>query len=165
MSETLEEYQWRTYRYVTRCKWISGVTREATARWLMIIDLTLRVNSTRSYTRVFALVINTSLRVSAVRILNAFRSAAFVGITSIIGQTSARSRAIALFTYGICTARWRIAWQLHWEDNYRTKMFIQNVQQYQFKIKLLTRFLKGIDSTQAQISIVIYFEKTKGEKK
>lgn len=105
MSETLEEYHQRTYRYVTRRKWISGVTREATAGWLMIIDLALRVNSTCSHARILALVIDTSLRVSAIRILNAFRSTAFIRITSIIGQTSARSRAITLFTYSIRTAR------------------------------------------------------------
>lgn len=84
----------------------------------MIINLAFRVNSTRPHARILALVVNASFRVSAIRILNAFRSAALVGIASIIGQTSARSRAITLFTHGIRTAWRRIAWQLHWENSF-----------------------------------------------
>lgn len=105
MSETSEEYHRRTYRYVARCKWVSGITGETTAGWLMIIDLALSVNSARSYAWILALVIDASFRVNAIRILNTLRSAALVGITSIIGQTSTRSRAITLFTYGVRATR------------------------------------------------------------
>lgn len=105
MSKTSEESQRRTYRYVAGCEWISGITGETTAGWLMIIDLALSINSARPHARILALVIDASFRVSAVRILNALRSAALIRITSIIGQASTRSRAITLFTYGVRTAR------------------------------------------------------------
>lgn len=112
-----------TYWYVARCKRVSSVTVEATAGWLMIINLALRVNSARTYTRILALVVNASLRVNAIRILHAFRSAAHVRIPGIIGQTCTRARAVTLFTYGVCTARRRIAWQLRWENGYKTKKY------------------------------------------
>lgn len=66
MSETSKKYHRRTYWYMARRKWVSGVTREATAGWLMIIDLTLRVNSARSHARILTLIVNASLRVSAI---------------------------------------------------------------------------------------------------
>jgi len=109
---------------MARCKWVSGVTREATAGWLMVINLALSINSACSHAWIFALVVNASLRMSAIRILNTFRSAALVRITSVIRQTSARSRAIMFFTNGIRTARRRIAWQLHWKDSYKTKIYL-----------------------------------------
>lgn len=112
-----------TYWYVARCKWVPSVTIKATTGWLMIINLALRVNSARSYTRIFALVINASLCVSAIRVLHAFRSAALIRITGIIRQTGTRTRAIALFTHGVCTTRRRIAWQLRWENGYKAKKY------------------------------------------
>lgn len=114
-----------TYWYVARCKWIPNVTIKAATGWLMIINLALRVNSARSYTRIFALVINASLRVSAIRVLHAFRSAALIRITGIIRQTGARTRAVALFTHGVCTTWRRIAWQLRWENGYKAKKYLE----------------------------------------
>lgn len=108
---------------MTRREWISGVARKATARWLMIVNLTLCINSARSNARILALVVNASLRVNAIRILNAFRSAALVWIAGVIGQTSARARTIALFAYGVCTARRRIAGQWRREDSWKIKMY------------------------------------------
>jgi len=106
---------------VARRKRVSGVTVEAATGWLMIINLTLRVDSTRSNTGILALVVNASLRVSAIRVLHAFWSTALVRITGIIGQTGTRAHAITLFTHGVCTARRRIAWQLRWENGYKAK--------------------------------------------
>jgi len=125
VSETSKRYDQRTYYWcMARRKWVSGVTREATAGWLMVINLALSINSACSHAWIFALVVNASLRVSAIRILNAFRSAALVGITSVIRQTSTRSRAIMFFTYGVRTARRRITWQLYWKDSYKTKIYL-----------------------------------------
>lgn len=90
---------------MTRRKRISSVTGETTAGWLMIVNLTLCINSTRTYTRIFALVVDASLRVHAIRVLNAFRSATLVWITGVVGQTSARARTVTLFAHGVCAAR------------------------------------------------------------
>jgi len=90
---------------MARSKRISSVAIKTTTGWLMIINLALRVNTACTYARILALVVDASLRVHAVRVLNAFRSATLVRIAGVIGQTGAGTRAVTLFTYGIRAAR------------------------------------------------------------
>jgi late competence protein required for DNA uptake (superfamily II DNA/RNA helicase) len=88
----------------------------------MIINLALRINTACTYARILALVVDASLCVHAIRVLNAFRSATLVRIAGVIGQTSAGTGTITLFTYGVRTARRRVAWQLRWESSCKIKI-------------------------------------------
>lgn len=106
---------------MTRFKRISGVTGKATARRLVIVNLALRVDPARSYARVLALVVDAGFRVSAIRVLHALWPTTLVWVTGVIGQTSARARAIAFFAHGVRAARRRIARHLHWEDDCEAK--------------------------------------------
>jgi len=112
----------RTNRLVTRPKRISSVAVKTTAGRLMIINLALRVNAARTYARILALVVDASLRVRAIRVLNAFRSATLVRIAGVIGQTGAGTCAVTLFAYGVRAARRRIARQLRWESSCEIKI-------------------------------------------
>lgn len=103
----------------------------------MVVNLTLRINSARSNARVLALVVDASLRVNAIRILNALRSAALVRIAGVVGQAGARARAVALFAYGVCAARRRIARQLRWEDSCGNGEIYQTFEIYIKYFKLL----------------------------
>lgn len=68
---------------------ISSITGETTARRLMIVDLTLRVNPARAHTRVLALVVDAGLGVRAVRILDALRPAALIRLAGVARQAGA----------------------------------------------------------------------------
>lgn len=94
-----------TYRLVAGLERVAGVAGKAAAGRLMVVNLALRVNPTRAHARIFALVVDASLRVRAVRVLDAFRSATLVRIAGVIGQTGTRARAVTLFAHGVRAAR------------------------------------------------------------
>ena len=89
---------------------IACVPRQAGTHWNMIGNLTFRIDSARSRTRIDAFVTNAALITRTVIIQNAFGSTRAVRIADVIRRTDARNRLALLTALGVASARMSIAW-------------------------------------------------------
>lgn len=89
---------------------VSSIPIKAKARRNMIDDLTNRVRSASTGTRILAPGLNACLIGRAVGTGYTFWSASFVRITEVVFYADARSGAIVFFTDGVVTARRWHAW-------------------------------------------------------
>lgn len=88
---------------------IAGISGEAAARRLVIVDLALSVQTASPDARILALVVRARLGVRTIGVLNALGSASVVRIAGVIGQARAGSSAVSLVADGVRAARRRVA--------------------------------------------------------
>lgn len=88
----------------TRLQSISSVSGQATARWGVVYDKALCIQTAGTITGIFAFIIDASFGAVAVRTEHALRPAAGVGVTKILGLALARASAIALPADGVSAA-------------------------------------------------------------
>lgn len=81
----------------TLSEWISGVPRNTSTRRQVIDNLADGIEATSSGTGVFAFVVDASEVGRTIRVQNAFWSAAFVGVSDIVGLTSTSTSSVLFF--------------------------------------------------------------------
>lgn len=95
---------------MTRHRRISSISIEAETRRYVIRHSTFGIDPANSRTRIFTFVVQTRLVSCAVGVCNTFRSASWVRISKIFRYTYASSCSVSFSTFGVCSARWWVAW-------------------------------------------------------
>lgn len=86
---------------VTRCEWIAGISIDADARRHVTHGQAFGIQTANARTWIFAFVSDASAIGWAIRTQNAFGSTAFVWISAIVLDASARADAVALRAFSI----------------------------------------------------------------
>lgn len=92
--------RWPAILRTTGLKWIPYVILNATAGWLMVVDVAQGVVAAGTLAGVLALVVDAGLRVGAVGVLHALRSAENGRVADVVWRTGARGCAVSDVAHG-----------------------------------------------------------------
>lgn len=85
------------WHQAAKVKWVSSESGSTNATRQMVYDLAVCILTASSGAGIYTLVSNTSFIWGAIRVKDAFGSAAFVGVPEVVGETAAGTGTI-LFT-------------------------------------------------------------------